>query len=271
VQTQMPASDAASARAAPATSRAHSIDWPLLKRVSRSFYLTLRLLPTQVRESIALAYLLARLSDTVVDGAATDAERQLLARHQEIEAWLSSSPDRPEIESVWSTIRQGQRFDHERFSATSSPLGPEELDRYTYLVAGCVGEFWTLLCRKKLPGFASLEFSELRDLSIRFGKGLQLVNILRDRHSDATMGRVYVPPERFAAVLAEARAHLGAARRYVDALQIYRLRVACALPLYLGEATLDLVERHPSRERVKVRRASVWLQLLRALLPGRIS
>jgi farnesyl-diphosphate farnesyltransferase len=267
----MPASDAALARATPASLRSASIDWPLLKSVSRSFYLTLRLLPTEIRESIALAYLLARLSDTLVDGATTDAERQLLARREEIEAWLSSSPDRSEVESVWSTIRQGQRFDHERFSINSSPLAPDELDRYTYLVAGCVGEFWTLLCDKKLPGFASLELSELRGLGVRFGKGLQLVNILRDRHRDAAIGRIYVPQGRFAAVMAEARAHLGAARRYVDALQIYRLRVACILPLYLGDATLDLVERHPSSERVKVHRANVWLQLLRALLPGKIS
>ena len=243
----MPASNAFLARETSASLRAPSIDWPLLKRVSRSFYLSLRLLPRQVRESIALAYLLARLSDTLVDGATTDAE------------------------SVWSTIRQGQGFDQERFSANSAPLSPEELDRYTYLVAGCVGEFWTLLCEKKIPGFASLKSSELRDLGIRFGKGLQLVNILRDRHGDSLMGRIYVPPERFAVALAEARAHLDAARQYVGSLQIYRLRVACTLPLYLGNATLDLVERYPSRKRVKVHRLSVWLQFLRAFLPGKIS
>jgi farnesyl-diphosphate farnesyltransferase len=265
----MLASDAVFARA-PKSLRAPLIDWPLLKRVSRSFYLTLRLLPTPVRESIALAYLLARLSDTMADGASTEAEKQLLARRQEIEAWLSRSPDRLEIESVWSTIRQGQRFDHERFSVDSSPLSAQELDHYIYLVAGCVGEFWTGLCQKRIPGFASLEFSELTDLGIRFGKGLQLVNILRDRHADALMGRTYVPPERFAAVLALARAHLEAARRYVDALQIYRLRVACTLPLYLGDATLARVERYSLSERVKVSRITVWIQLLRALLPGKI-
>ena len=81
----MPASNAFLARETSASLRAPSVDWPLLKRVSRSFYLSLRLLPRQVRESIALAYLLARLSDTLVDGATTDAERQLLARRQEID------------------------------------------------------------------------------------------------------------------------------------------------------------------------------------------
>src|SRR5580698_7289341 len=39
----------------------------LLKATSRSFYLTLRVLPTRVRPQIGLAYLLARTTDTVAD------------------------------------------------------------------------------------------------------------------------------------------------------------------------------------------------------------
>ncbi len=248
-----------------------SIDWPLLRRVSRSFYLTLRLLPPQVRESIALAYLVARLSDTLADGADTEAEKQLLARREEIERWLSNSPDRRDIETVWSTIREGQRFDQDRFSANPSPLSAQELDLYAYLVAGCVGEFWTRLCQKKLPGFASLGLVEMTNLGVRFGKGLQLVNILRDRQADAQNNRTYVPAPRFYEVLAEARAHLRAARRYVEVLRNYRLRVACALPLYLAYETLDLVERYPLRARVKVSRFRVWFLFLRAMVPGKIS
>jgi farnesyl-diphosphate farnesyltransferase len=248
-----------------------SIDWPLLRRVSRSFYLTLRLLPPQVRESIALAYLVARLSDTVADGAETEAEEQLLARRKEIEGWLLNSPDRNDIEAVWSTIREGQRFDQDRFSATnSSPLSAQELDRYAYLVAGCVGEFWTRLCQKKIPHFASLDLPEMTELGIRFGKGLQLVNILRDRQADALKRRTYVPAGRFYEVLAEARAHLRAAGRYVSALRNYHLRLACALPLYLACETLDLVERYPLRAHVKVSRFRVWVLFVRAMLPGRI-
>ncbi len=41
----------------------------LLRSVSRSFYLSIRLLPRQLREPIALAYLLARTTDTVADTA----------------------------------------------------------------------------------------------------------------------------------------------------------------------------------------------------------
>src|SRR5437763_15644859 len=39
----------------------------ILRSVSRSFYLSVRLLPAQLREPVALAYLLARATDTVAD------------------------------------------------------------------------------------------------------------------------------------------------------------------------------------------------------------
>jgi farnesyl-diphosphate farnesyltransferase len=107
-------------------------------------------------------------------------------------------------------------------------------------------------------------------LGIRFGKGLQLVNILRDRQADSDKGRIYVPTERFNEVLADARTHLQGAREYVRALRNYRLRVACALPLFLADETLDRIERNPSASRVKVPRRRVWVLLLRALSPGRI-
>lgn len=42
----------------------------LLKKVSRSFYLSLRLLPRAMREDAALGYLLARASDSIADSSA---------------------------------------------------------------------------------------------------------------------------------------------------------------------------------------------------------
>src|SRR5438094_9298495 len=39
----------------------------ILRSVSRSFYLSIRFLPQQLRQPIALAYLLARTTDTVAD------------------------------------------------------------------------------------------------------------------------------------------------------------------------------------------------------------
>ena len=162
-------------------------------------------------------------------------KKDLLARREEIEGWLSNSPDRLEIENVWSTIRQGQRFDQDRFSRPdATPLDEQELDIYAYMVAGCVGEFWTRLCEKKIPGFASLDPAKMTDLGIRFGKGLQFVNILRDRHADAQRRIESMCQQRDFTRCSPsscAPARSAAVRR---ALRNYRLRVACALPLYLA-------------------------------------
>lgn len=256
------------------------MDWQLLKRVSRSFYLTLRLLPKPVRESISLAYLLARFTDTEADGAVSEAEKELLGRRGDLERWLAESPDRDEIEAVWQTIQEGQAFDQARFGREGCPnpptsrtvgdngrnrlLSADELDRYTYLVAGCVGEFWTRICSRRIPGFARLPDGEMSALGINFGKGLQLVNILRDRHADLEIGRVYVPGERLAETLALARRHLDDAARYVAAVKGFRLRAACVLPLLLARETLDLVERFPDATRVKVSRGRLWVLLVRS-------
>src|SRR4029434_8384968 len=51
----------------------------LLKDVSRSFYLTLRVLPRPIRPQIGLAYLLARSSDTIAEPAMLPVERRLRA------------------------------------------------------------------------------------------------------------------------------------------------------------------------------------------------
>lgn len=269
IEAEKGAMEAGAVSSSSQDSESPGLDWALLKRVSRSFYLTLRLLPAPVRESISLAYLLARFTDTEADGAVSDAERELLGRRAELEGQLASSPDRDEIETVWQTIQEGQRFDKERFTEGAAPLSREELDRYTFLVAGCVGKFWTRICSRRLPGFASLPAEEMTELGINFGKGLQLVNILRDRQADLKIGRAYVPEERLSETLALARRHLRDAGGYVAAVKNFRLRAASALPLLLARETLDLVEQHPGEERVKVAKSRVWVLLARALVMRR--
>src|SRR5207253_10766072 len=44
---------------------------------SRSFYISIRLLPRALREPVALAYLLARTSDTIADSNAVPAEKRI--------------------------------------------------------------------------------------------------------------------------------------------------------------------------------------------------
>jgi farnesyl-diphosphate farnesyltransferase len=247
--------------------------WDLLLRVSRSFFLTLRMLPAAVREPVSLAYLLARLSDTEADGAATKAEHELLRRREEVLGLLPNASMRAEIEAVWKTIREGQRFDLERFRpAPREPLDAVELDRYTHLVAGCVGEFWTRVCFAALPGFSSMSEGAMRPLAVRFGKGLQMVNILRDRHADAARGRIYVTPEGFDGAVEIARGHLAAARMYCHAIRRpWRLRAACLLPCLLAGETLELVCRDPAHPHAKISRTRVRILFARAVAGAMIT
>ena len=201
-----------------------------------------------------------------------DGERRLLMHSPEIIALLEQTPafDRGQIQLTLETITRGQELDLKRFgdgSKLSSLQTAEDLDDYTYHVAGCVGEFWTRLTRRHCFPDAELDDSEFLTLAIRFGKALQLVNILRDLPGDLANGRCYLPavdlelaglkpddlrnPDSweqlqpvFRPWLAKAHEHLAAAWQYTLMIphSHYRLRLACAWPILMGRHTLNLVE-----------------------------
>ena len=172
----------------------------LLKGVSRSFYLSLAVLPREIRPTVGLAYLFARAADTIADtrllprsqrllhlaafreeleapgpgrlealliaatrpGPALEAERTLLERLPDCFAAYRALPraDGDRVRRVLSTIVEGMREDLTRFpgedeGGLAALETREELDRYTYLVAGCVGEFWTEIHMATGPGSAS--------------------------------------------------------------------------------------------------------------------
>ena len=311
----------------------------LLRDVSRSFYLSLWLLPAQVRRPIALGYLLARATDTIADTSlvpvsrrlaalddlcsrihgrraepvdfsawatsenvdATPGERILLARVEEGVSALGTLPDADQalVRSVLATITSGQDLDLRRFEGAGSKRvvalpDATALDDYTYRVAGCVGEFWTRVCRAHLFPRAPLDVEGLIADGVRFGKGLQLVNILRDLPKDLAQGRCYLPEDELRAIglapadlldasheprlwpiyvpwLERAEAHLMAGWRYTTALprSQVRGRLACALPVLIGLRTLRELRRggvlDPSR-RIKVSRPFVRGVLWRSLV-----
>lgn len=270
------------------------MDWKLVRAVSRSFFLTMRLLPGAVREPIALGYLLARASDSIADTSSAEVERrvealqqlrhgdiamhalealitrqsrpeeaELLRRLPDLLEALEEAPAQEALLAVWNHILSGQLFDLTRFPNDAAPLSAEELDEYTFLVAGSVGEFWTKLCAASLPGFSRRPVKELEALGIAYGKGLQLVNILRDRRGDAEIGRVYVPDERFDAVKAQARAGLESGLEWVAAVDNGRVRFACVPPARIGLETLARIERDSAA--VKISRDAVRRMLLQAV------
>ena len=122
-------------------------------------------------------------------------------------------------------------------------------------------------------------------LGVNFGKGLQLVNILRDLPADLKAGRCYLPLAEFGldldgvnqmpllgraifeSWLTQAETHLDSAYRYIRALSNWRLRYACILPWVLGVQTLILLREKPPLEnpgRIKVSRNEVRWALWKA-------
>jgi farnesyl-diphosphate farnesyltransferase len=252
----------------------------ILRRTARSFYLTIRLLPRAVRDDVALAYLLARATDTIADASSAPLGQRLeLLRAARAslgspsiagydpgawDRWQRETAERVLLGSLpglWTRLRErgdgliagvldrileGQIFDLERFGPDAAPLDEAELERYTYLVAGSVGEFWTDLCAVRLGNFANDPIDLMRQRGRHYGQALQLVNILRDRRMDAALGRVYITEAQAGRWTQQARAWLGEGAHYCAALRSGRLRYATLLPALLGWRTLSLVAAQPS-------------------------
>ena len=68
-----------------------------------------------------------------------------------------------------------------------------DLHDYTYLIAGCVGEFWTQTLIAHTPVLSHWHSENMSALGVQFGIALQLTNILRDAPQDLRQGRCYLP------------------------------------------------------------------------------
>jgi len=292
----------------------------ILRNVSRSFDLSIRLLPRNLQAPVAIGYLLARSTDTVADTGALDLnERRVLlnlmtqiiaspaqdtAQTQEVSrlsqafaaqqtdpherALMQALPqclpliqtlhdaDQTSVRQVLGHITRGQQWDMTRFGPGLNTLHTEaELDDYTWCVAGSVGEFWTELCERHLPGYAQLPQAEMMQIGREYGKGLQRLNILRDAGADLAAGRCYFPLETLTSFglspqqLAEAacqnsatgwatlksfeplfsewldhtQTQLAGGMRYATALKPLRLRLASALPALIGARTVALLRQ----------------------------
>lgn len=209
----------------------------------------------------------AAVTDSLRDFAARQtapAERRLIEQLDAIVDWLTrvEPADREDIRSVLQTIVRGQELDLERFgdpTRTAALRSAAELDEYTYLVAGCVGEFWTRLGFRHFVNFATRLPDEMTELGIDYGKGLQLINVLRDRAADEKNGRSYLPAgESAARWLARAEKEIGAGIAYASALTSWRLRFATALPALIGARTIARMRAAgPTDEKIKVPRNEI--------------
>lgn len=315
------------------TSSKHELLQDLLKKVSRLFYTTLAVVPSNVRDQVGLAYLFARAADTIADTELIERPRRLgflnrlreqflredidWAQIQAIQAAVGSvqqdsaerillerlddcfrllaacsAEDRRRIQRVLTTLTQGMKMDLNMFPGGSAadlvPLKTlDDLDCYTYHVAGCVGEFWTDLMCAHRPALASWDVQRMSEAGVRFGKGLQLTNIVKDIAHDLMLGRCYFPEmlltevglrphdlldqgnlSRFKPVLGKivrlAVDHLDQGWLYTMAIPRHetRLRLACMWPILSAGESLKLVMRTPDllnpAVKVKITRGKVY-------------
>jgi farnesyl-diphosphate farnesyltransferase len=210
-------------------------------------------------------------------------EKVLVANIDRVMGCLAKIPPAHQalVHEVLTKIIHGQTLDIERFESKAGLHGladDSELEEYTYLVAGCVGEFWTKICLLEWSNYARLRTEEMLVLGKNFGKGLQLVNILRDYPLDLKAGRSYLPVSNLDEIALDpalagrererwrqrASGYLEEAWKYVMSVRPWRVRFACALPVFIGVRTLGLLGGAPGNgsalkvSRSEVRRLMVW-------------
>ena len=214
--------------------------------------------------------------------------------------------DQQRILSCLDIIIGGQILDLQRFGmakeggSISSLTTDLELDDYAFRVAGCVGVFWTEMSLAHLIKLSPEDEKIFQEKGVRFGKALQMINILRDIPEDLRFGRCYIPSEVlqehglkpedlmdetnlesfrpvYDAYLDLTNEHLEAATDYIRMIpeKQFRLKASTMLPVLIGQRTVTLLRTGNilnSEERIKVTRDEMKTyarKLLRALfIPG---
>ena len=182
----------------------------------------------------------------------------------------------------WSSLQDIQK--HEQANDARHE-NDSQLDDYAYKVAGSVGEFWTAITLQNELSGDITDTQTFDTLGIRFGKALQMTNILRDIPADLDLGRCYIPNDRLTEIglsyddlknpnsiitfrplydsyLDLTCDHYDAAITYIRMIpRKYRsLRMACMLPVVIGLETIALLRSGnvlDASERIKVDRSKI--------------
>lgn len=203
-----------------------------LQKVSRSFALTIPLLDTRLSDIIANAYLHLRIVDTIEDDENCNIQDKVNLLEQLAKLYDQLCTDTAILNqlktlksqimtSVISTnsyenalikdydklFARSLGYDHQVFvlichtaaimcqgmaySLTHNITTKEDVDSYCYSVAGVVGEFLANLICLDLKDNVLKE--QLIKLSVSFGEGLQLTNILKDRSKDKQRAAFFLP------------------------------------------------------------------------------
>ncbi|MEK6256065.1 MAG: phytoene/squalene synthase family protein [Chloroflexota bacterium] len=244
----------------------------ILEETSRTFFIPIETLPQGLKEAVASGYLCMRAVDEIEDhpNLSGDIKANLLNKisrvlqsqthsenfaHAHLADVFDSFKDvLPEVSlrlGEWSCY--APPFIAPRiWEATSSMadrmadwantgfmvITQADLDRYTYGVAGAVG----LLLADLWAWFEKVQINRSR--AIQFGRGLQLVNILRNREEDLARGVDFYPDGWTDAEMHEyAISNLNEFDEYTKTLPQTTFSKFVGVPRALAYATLDALNR----------------------------
>lgn len=172
---------------------------------ARTFHLAARLFPPREAGLVAGLYAYCRFSDDLVDDPEGDPESATLALRLEawrtlsLEAYAGTKTGIPLLDSVMPDARDkgvSELYPRALLDGIAMDLEPrfyaswDELERYTFGVAGAVGGWMTQLF--------GLDDPDLLERAHALGHGMQLTNIARDVGEDWQRGRLYLPEELLA-------------------------------------------------------------------------
>ncbi|NOQ36503.1 MAG: phytoene synthase [Methylococcaceae bacterium] len=300
----------------------------LLEGVSRTFALTIPQLPPQLYPAVANAYLLCRIVDTIEDEVSLSAEQKeyfcssfitvvksgenaqtfatelapllsdqtLPAEHTLVHLTarvieITQSFEQPQIDALAECVEVMAKgmpvFQALDLHAGVKTMG--DMDNYCYYVAGCVGEMLAKLFCHYSPEIAQHR-EELLKLSVSFGQGLQMTNILKDIWDDAKRGVCWLPQDIFTEtgfdlatltpetddekfreglehLISIAEQHLANALRYTQLLPTHEvgIRNFCLWALGMAVLTLKKIKQNLNfndSSQVKITRRSVKATIL---------
>lgn len=240
----------------------------VLKETSRTFYIPINLLKKDLKQSVSTAYLVYRAIDEIEDHETIPNETKVLILMQlselfkepftEEEYFAIIAPVKEQLPEVsvrlvdWleACPETAQAIVRETGSEMAYGMGKwaernwdvktkEDLDDYTYYVAGIVG-----VLLSKLWDW-SYGYDADFDLAIGFGRGLQAVNILRNEDEDMDeRGVSFVPDGWTRAHLFEyADYNLEKADAYIETLTERSTILFCKLPLAFAHKSLDAMKK----------------------------
>lgn len=243
----------------------------VLEDTSRTFFIPIDALPKGLKEAVASGYLCMRAVDEIEDHP--DLDRSIKAKllnsisrilqaqthvedfthHALSEAFASVRNALPEVSlrlgewacyapifiapRVWeATAAMADRM-ADWVNTGFKVITQADLDRYTYGVAGAVG---LLLC-DLWAWFEKLQINRSR--AIQFGRGLQLVNILRNRQEDLARGVDFYPESwTDEDMFRYARWNLNEFDEYAKTLPETTFLKFVSIPRALAYATLDALQ-----------------------------